>query len=268
MLAGNDLSDIAQSTAVSRSKAIIGCMLRYSDIVSQTACVLPLLGLTGENIRRAGRSIRDFVNDHPCTEQCKTIVKWAPIVAVVSIVLIACFPECMIILATPEAGAAAGSAGFLATRFPQVQAGLARLLPLFGKTPAVARVAQRVGNAPASTRATQILANQTAGNAARDAIAATHPESRTEFLVRTGELGWRRIDVLTFRGVTIESKVGYTSLTPSVQSQINKDVSLLADRLVTGLRWEFTASAVTGRIGPSPALAAELERVGIPWFLR
>ena len=257
MLPGYDELTQAGKASYHESRRIIGCWNTYQGNMAKIAdCVLG--------------PAKHFVRDHPCSAQCRNIVKWAPIVlavAAVSIVLIACFPECMIILATPEAGAAAGSAGFLATRFPQIQAGLARLLPLVGKAPVTARAAQRVGSAPATTRTTQILANQTAGNAARDAIALMNPRSSTEVARWTG-LGWRRIDVLTSELVATESKVGYTRLTPTVQLQIDKDLILLASGRVTGLQWVFTRSEVTGRSGPSPALAAKLERVGIPWFLR
>src|SRR5262249_38685573 len=72
----------------------------------------------------------------------------------------------------------------------------------------------------------QVLANQAAGNAARDAIAARYAGSQTEVTFDTA-LGARRVDVLTQEGLAIESKVGYTSLTRGVQSQIAKDQLLM-----------------------------------------
>jgi hypothetical protein len=49
--------------------------------------------------------------------------------------------------------------------------------------------------------------------------------------------------------------------------QIAKDQLLLESGKVSGLRWVFNASEVTGRIGPSAPLAAALEKAGIPWLL-
>ena len=79
------------------------------------------------------------------------------------------------------------------------------------------------------------------------------------------ELGARRVDVLTQEGLAIESKAGYTSLTQSVQTQIAKDQLLMESGDVSGLRWLFSASSVTGRVGPSGPLAAALEKAGVPW---
>ena len=73
--------------------------------------------------------------------------------------------------------------------------------------------------------------------------------------------------MLTPERLAIESKVGYTSLTQSVQMQIAKDQLLLESGQVSGLQWVFTASEVTGRVGPSGPLAAALEKAGIPWFI-
>ena len=110
----------------------------------------------------------------------------------------------------------------------------------------------------------QVLANQAAGNAARDAIAARYAGAEIEQTFQT-DLGLRRVDVLTSQGEAIESKVGYTSLTRSVQSQIANDQWLLANSPdVTGVSWEFSPSAVTGQVGPSGPLAAALDKAGIP----
>ena len=79
--------------------------------------------------------------------------------------------------------------------------------------------------------------------------------------------GVRRVDVLTPSGLAIESKVGRTSLTSAVRSQIVKDQLLLQDGAVTGVQWVFTRSDVTGRVGPTAPLAAALNKAGVPWMI-
>ena len=75
------------------------------------------------------------------------------------------------------------------------------------------------------------------------------------------------MDVLTQEGLAIESKVGYTSLTWTVQSQVAKDQLLMQNEDVSGVQWEFSPSAVTGRVGPSGPSAAALAKAGIPWLI-
>ena len=112
----------------------------------------------------------------------------------------------------------------------------------------------------------QVLVNQANGNAARDAIASQYPGAQTEVSLQT-DLGWRRIDVLTDQGLAIESKVGYTSLTSSIQTQIAKGMALMADPVsgVSAVQWNFSTSPVTGLSGPSGPLAAALTKAGITW---
>lgn len=117
----------------------------------------------------------------------------------------------------------------------------------------------------AETEVPQIIANQTAGNAARDAIAARYPGAEIEQTFQTA-LGARRVDVLTQDGLAIESKVGYTSLTKSIQLQIAKDQLLMQNPAISGVEWELGPSAVTGQVGPS-GLAAALDTAGIPWSI-
>jgi hypothetical protein len=121
------------------------------------------------------------------------------------------------------------------------------------------------GGSDDDTEQPQVTANQAAGNAARDAIAAQFPGAETEVTFTT-DLGVRRVDVLTPNGEAIEVKVGSTSLTTSVQSQIAKDQWLVANSpVVAGVQWVFEPSAITGQVGPSGPLAAALEKAGIPW---
>ena len=113
----------------------------------------------------------------------------------------------------------------------------------------------------------QVLANQAAGNAARDAIAATVPGAEIEVRFET-EMGFRQVDVLTTDRVAIESKVGYTTLTDTVQKQIEKDQLLAENGAVKDVQWAFTQSDVTGGVGPSGPLKEALEQAGIKWYIR
>lgn len=117
---------------------------------------------------------------------------------------------------------------------------------------------------PASNKMPQIRVNQVAGDAASDAIASRFPGARREVTIQTSD-GVRRIDVLTREGLAIESKVGRTSLTSSVKRQVLKDAEILNDPTsgVNQIIWEFSRSATTGKVGPTPSLRAFLEANGI-----
>ncbi|WP_206957401.1 DUF6862 domain-containing protein [Trinickia acidisoli] len=75
-------------------------------------------------------------------------------------------------------------------------------------------------------------------------------------------LGGRYVDQLV-DGVANESKVGYTSLTSSVQTQIAKDAELMNSGAVNGVNWHFFTSPVTGLGGPSQPLLNTLQGSGI-----
>ncbi|WP_253593528.1 filamentous hemagglutinin N-terminal domain-containing protein [Burkholderia multivorans] len=75
-------------------------------------------------------------------------------------------------------------------------------------------------------------------------------------------LGGRYVDQL-INGVANESKVGYTSFTSSVQTQIAKDVELMNSGVVNGVNWHFFTSPVTGLGGPSQPLLKALQSSGI-----
>lgn len=74
--------------------------------------------------------------------------------------------------------------------------------------------------------------------------------------------GARYVDQLA-NGIANESKVGYTSLTPSVQLQIAKDVELIQTEQIQGSTWHFFQSPVTGLGGPSKPLLNALQQNGI-----
>jgi RHS repeat-associated protein len=74
--------------------------------------------------------------------------------------------------------------------------------------------------------------------------------------------GGRYVDQLV-NGVAHESKVGYQSLTPTIQRQIAKDAELVATSQVDSAVWHFYESPVTGRGGPSGPLLRALQEAGI-----
>ena len=71
--------------------------------------------------------------------------------------------------------------------------------------------------------------------------------------------------MLTADGRAIESKVGRTSLTKSIQLQIQKDQLLVSSGQVESVEWVFSRSAVTGKIGPTKSIAKALDKAGIKW---
>jgi filamentous hemagglutinin len=75
-------------------------------------------------------------------------------------------------------------------------------------------------------------------------------------------LGGRFIDQLV-NGMANESKVGYTTLTKGIQTQIAKDVELKATDAVKDVTWHFFKSPVTGMGGPSQQLLNSLQQNGI-----
>jgi hypothetical protein len=65
--------------------------------------------------------------------------------------------------------------------------------------------------------------------------------------------------------LAIESKVGAKGLDIETKRQILKDIELLKDQEsgVKALRWEFSRSPVTGKIGPNASLREFLEKSDI-----
>jgi len=74
--------------------------------------------------------------------------------------------------------------------------------------------------------------------------------------------GGRYVDQLV-GDVANESKVGYQSLTPTIQLQIAKDAELLNGGTLQGVNWHFFQSPVTGLGGPSQPLLNALQQNGI-----
>lgn len=67
-------------------------------------------------------------------------------------------------------------------------------------------------------------------------------------------LGRRFIDQLSPDNIAHESKVGYTTLTQRVKTQILKDAELIKTEEINGAHWHFFTSGVTGKGGASQQL--------------
>jgi len=79
--------------------------------------------------------------------------------------------------------------------------------------------------------------------------------------------GGRVVDQLV-GGVAHESKVGRTSLTKTIKSQIAKDVELVAKQKIESSVWHFFRSPVTGQAGPTAPLANALNNAGIKFLIK
>ena len=83
-----------------------------------------------------------------------------------------------------------------------------------------------------------------------------------------GTRGFRYIDSYNeATGVAAEAKTGFARLTPFVQRQIDKDVTLLAQGRVNRLEWHFYPSSASETIGPSRELLDELTSKGIDFVI-
>lgn len=76
--------------------------------------------------------------------------------------------------------------------------------------------------------------------------------------------GGRYVDQLA-NGIAYESKVGYTTLTSRVRTQILKDAELIKKGQINGAEWHFFRSADTGKIGASKPLLNFLKQNGIKY---
>jgi len=93
------------------SKAGQAGVLRHMERIK---CILLGGGIGCIDLLVIGKAIQQFGKDHPCTEQCKNIVKWSALVAlgvIAGTVLALCFPECEIAMAAAEGGLADGVVG-------------------------------------------------------------------------------------------------------------------------------------------------------------
>lgn len=80
-------------------------------------------------------------------------------------------------------------------------------------------------------------------------------------------LGRRFIDQLSPDNIAHESKVGYTTLTQRVKTQILKDAELIKTEEINGAHWHFFTSGVTGKGGASQQLLDFLTENGIKYTI-
>lgn len=78
--------------------------------------------------------------------------------------------------------------------------------------------------------------------------------------------GDRYVDQLA-DGIAHESKVGYTSLSKRVKTQITKDAELINSGQIDGAHWHFFTSGVTGKGGASGPLLDYLTENGIAYTI-
>ena len=78
--------------------------------------------------------------------------------------------------------------------------------------------------------------------------------------------GGRYVDQLA-DGIAHESKVGYTSLSVRIETQILKDVELINTGQIDGAHWHFFTSEVTGKGGGSEPLLDYLSKNGISYTI-
>jgi hypothetical protein len=99
------------------------------------------------------------------------------------------------------------------------------------------------------------------GKVGEDALKLLGGESQV--YIKTSK-GGRYVDQLV-NGVANESKVGYTSLTKGISTQIAKDAEIVKNGTggVQSSVWHFFGSPVTGKVGGSQPLLDELARQGI-----
>ena len=80
-------------------------------------------------------------------------------------------------------------------------------------------------------------------------------------------LGGRYIDQLSADNIAHESKVGYTTLTKRIRTQILKDAELINTGRIEGAHWHFFTSGVTGKGGASQPLLDFLTENGISYTI-
>ncbi len=78
--------------------------------------------------------------------------------------------------------------------------------------------------------------------------------------------GGRYVDQLV-NDIAHESKVGYTSLTADIKTQIAKDVELMNGGNIKGAVWHFFKSPVTKLVGATKPLLDELKKNGITYII-
>ena len=101
------------------------------------------------------------------------------------------------------------------------------------------------------------------GKVGEDALKTLGGESQQYFKTT---LGGRYVDQLV-DDIAHESKVGYTSLTKDIKTQIAKDAELIKNKNVKGAVWHFFVSPKTGKGGATKPLLDELKKNGISFII-
>jgi hypothetical protein len=81
--------------------------------------------------------------------------------------------------------------------------------------------------------------------------------------------GWRAIHVLTTGGTAVEVKSGRVGIDGDIRRQIARDVALMDTEQndVDSVVWVFTASPITGRMGPTRSVENALKDAGISYII-
>jgi len=103
--------------------------------------------------------------------------------------------------------------------------------------------------------------NRNNGNTAQDALMASYPGAMKDVHF-DGARGKRFMDIVTGNH-GIESKVGRTGM--DVAIQVLKDRGILTSGALTSIEWEFKASPITDKVGPTKGLRDLLSENNIPW---
>ena len=122
--------------------------------------------------------------------------------------------------------------------------------------------AMTLENAPASIASKSSYASGAEGEAALAEIVG----SGDKHAYFKSSLGRRFVDLYSEAGIAHESKVGYTTLTKRVKTQILKDEKMIGKQ-IQGAHWHFFRSSITGKIGPSEPLKKFLEERGIKYTI-
>jgi RHS repeat-associated protein len=113
----------------------------------------------------------------------------------------------------------------------------------------------------ADSRRSSITLNRAAGLAVQEHAAGVTNAVRQNVFFRVPKTGGRNVDLMTASNGAIEVKLGRTSYSSFVQSQVDKDAYLLSSGKVSSVTWYFYPSR-TG-VGPTPALEAALRKANI-----
>jgi RHS repeat-associated protein len=142
--------------------------------------------------------------------------------------------------------------------------------------PGVRSAANKLLNGdPDERAAAQSVINRASGKAVEAEIAqelsylCQPRECRTNQYRRAVNSGWRAIDVLTTGGTAVEVKSGRVGIDGDIRRQIARDVALMDTEQndVDSVVWVFTASPITGRMGPTRSVENALKDAGVSYII-